>query len=180
MTATKKKAAPKAPAKRRHVATGRPRGRPSPYTQEHKDEIIRRLADGQNLREVCRMEGMPTWSVVYDWVEQDEAFSARFARARVLGFDAIAHDALTISNTPLVGEREKVWNEYIGTGEDRKLVEMSEKWREDMLGHRKLQIETRLKLLSKWDPKRYGDRLDHTSGGEPLKLILSTADQGVC
>ena len=30
---------------------------------------------------------------------------------------------------------------------------------EDMLGHRKLQIETRLKLLSKWDPKRFGDRV---------------------
>jgi hypothetical protein len=28
-----------------------------------------------------------------------------------------------------------------------------------MLGHRKLQIETRLKLLAKWDPKRYGDKL---------------------
>ena len=31
---------------------------------------------------------------------------------------------------------------------------------EDMLGHRKLQIETRLKLLAKWDPKRYGKKLD--------------------
>ena len=30
--------------------------------------------------------------------------------------------------------------------------------RGDMLGHRKLQIETRLKLLAKWDPKRYGGR----------------------
>ncbi|MNT50547.1 hypothetical protein D3C72_1874720 [compost metagenome] len=31
--------------------------------------------------------------------------------------------------------------------------------RGDMLGHRKLQIETRLKLLAKWNPKRYGDRM---------------------
>jgi hypothetical protein len=27
-----------------------------------------------------------------------------------------------------------------------------------MLGHRKLQIETRLKLLAKFNPKKYGDR----------------------
>jgi hypothetical protein len=27
-----------------------------------------------------------------------------------------------------------------------------------MLGHRKLQIETRLKLLACWDPKKYGNR----------------------
>jgi hypothetical protein len=30
--------------------------------------------------------------------------------------------------------------------------------RQDMLGHRKLLIETRLKLLAKWNPKKYGDR----------------------
>ena len=35
-----------------------------------------------------------------------------------------------------------------------------------MLGHRKLQIETRLKLLAKWDPKRYGDKVDLNHGGE--------------
>ena len=32
-----------------------------------------------------------------------------------------------------------------------------------MLGHRKLRIDTRLKLLAKWNPKKWGDRmaLDH-------------------
>jgi len=30
---------------------------------------------------------------------------------------------------------------------------------EDMLGHRKLQIETRLKLLAKFHPTKYGDKL---------------------
>jgi hypothetical protein len=42
-----------------------------------------------------------------------------------------------------------------------------------MLGHRRLQIETRLKLLSKWDPKRYGDKIDvnATVAGE-IKIIV--------
>ena len=30
--------------------------------------------------------------------------------------------------------------------------------RSDMLGHRKLQIWTRLQLLAKWAPKKYGER----------------------
>jgi len=30
---------------------------------------------------------------------------------------------------------------------------------EDMLGHRKLQVETRLKLLACWDPRRYGAKV---------------------
>ena len=34
-----------------------------------------------------------------------------------------------------------------------------------MLGHRKLQVETRLKLLAKWDPKRYGDLMRQEISG---------------
>ena len=42
-----------------------------------------------------------------------------------------------------------------------------------MLGHRKLQIETRLKLLAKWNPKKYGDRT--TLAGDPeAPLQVST------
>jgi len=42
---------------------------------------------------------------------------------------------------------------------------------EDMLGHRKLQIETRLKLLAKWNPKKYGEKLALAGDAEnPLKV----------
>jgi hypothetical protein len=70
------------------------------------------------------------------------------ARAREEGFDAIAAECLEIADTPLVGAKIKKRGDGI------------EETREDMLGHRKLQIETRLKLLAKWDPKRYGDKID--------------------
>lgn len=165
-----------APAKRRHVATGRPRGGQPKFTDTHKDEIINRLADGQNLREVCRMEGMPNWATVYRWVEDDEAFMQRFMRARVLGFDAIAYDSKTIAATPMMGERRKTWTQKV----DGELVEMVEVWTEEMLGHRKLMVETNLKLLSKWDPKRYGERLGLTDGnGDALTITLSVPDQSV-
>ena len=40
-----------------------------------------------------------------------------------------------------------------------------------MLGHRKLQIETRLKLLAKWNPKKYGDRVTMAGDAEnPMRL----------
>lgn len=40
----------------------------------------------------------------------------------------------------------------------------------------KLRIETRLKLLSKWFPKKYGDKLDVTSAGNELKqtVVINT------
>ena len=71
-----------------------------------------------------------------------------YARARDEGFDQIAAQALIIADTQHEGEI--VTEKPDGTVERR---------REDMLGHRKLQIETRLKLLAKWDPRRYGDKL---------------------
>lgn len=90
---------------------------------------------------------MPTWRAVYDWMA-DEAFAARIARARDLGYDAIAQSTVEIADTP----------------SDHK---------EDVQ-HRKLQIWTRLQLLAKWDPKRYGDRqrLEHT-GAEGGPIVIS-------
>ena len=45
---------------------------------------------------------------------------------------------------------------------------------EDMLGHRKLQIETRLKLLAKWNPQKYGDKVQ--VGGDAENPLTVTAD----
>lgn len=125
------------------------------YTEEQKasfkTEICERISDGEPLRVICREEGKPSWRTVYLWREEDPEFAALIARAREIGFDAIAEDALLISNTPLEGVKYE--SGPLGTKEVR----------EDMLGHRKLQIETRLKLLAKWSPKKYGERVDHTS-----------------
>jgi hypothetical protein len=47
--------------------------------------------------------------------------------------------------------------------------------RSDMLGHRKLQVETRLKLLAKWDPKRYGDMVrQEISGPDGAPIAQAT------
>jgi hypothetical protein len=114
-------------------------------TPELLDEICRRIADGETLRSICRDAHTPSWRTVYDWINDDPVFASRIERARELGFDAIAEEALTISDTPLEGTETEISD----TGTKVK--------KSDMLGHRKLQIETRLKLLAKWHPKKYGD-----------------------
>jgi hypothetical protein len=45
----------------------------------------------------------------------------------------------------------------------------------DMLGHRKLRIDTRIKLLWKWDPRRYGDKLQQVISGD-LNVRRSVQD----
>jgi hypothetical protein len=121
-------------------------GRPSKYTPELAAEICERLSDGEPLRQICRDEHMPAWTAIYAWAAQDKALSERIAQAREQGYDAIAEDLLAIADTPLMGDTE--------TSSANGLTIT----RQDMLGHRKLQIETRLKLLAKWNPKKYGDR----------------------
>lgn len=122
-------------------------GRPSKYTPEIAQHICEQLSEGVPLREICRGEGMPAWRTVYDWMGRSEDLSAAIARARDIGYDAIAEECLRIADTPHMGQKQVM-------GEDGATVTV-----EDMLGHRKLQVETRLKLLAKFHPSKYGDRV---------------------
>ena len=154
------KNAPKAPKK-----MGAPKGSGSKYTEEIADQICDLVSNGVNLRSVCRMDGMPSWRTIYNWVLDKPDFASRLARARELGYDALAEEALEISNTPHIGQK-KVFSS--GAEEKDDSVTVTE---EDMLGHRKLQIETRLKLLACWDPKKYGNKVQ--LGGDadnPVKI----------
>jgi hypothetical protein len=140
-------------------------GRPSKYTPELAKEICERLSDGEPLRQICRDDHMPAWQKIYEWMVRDEELSGAIARAREQGYDAIAEDLLNIADTPLMGETE--------TSSANGLTIT----RQDMLGHRKLQIETRLKLLAKWNPKKYGDR--QILAGDKDNPVEVKADLGV-
>jgi hypothetical protein len=131
---------------------------PPSYTPELDAEICQRVASGETLRAICRDAHMPSWVTVYEWRKANADFAARLAAARELGADAIAEEALQIADTTKLGERTE------DSEQGLKVV------REDMLGHRKLQIETRLKLLAVWFPRKYGQRIDMTTAGESLNL----------
>lgn len=131
----------------------RGRGRPAKHTPQLIEEICQRISEGEPLAEICRLAHMPERRTVYDWLAADADFSSRFARARDVGFDAIAEEALKIADTPQDG--------VVIEDDGEKVKEK----RGDMLGHRKLQVETRLKLLAKWNPKKYGDRQEINHSG---------------
>lgn len=134
-------------------------------TPELQEELLDWIASGQTLRAFCRQEGKPAWRTVYDWLAADEDLAARIARARDIGADAIAEEALSIADTPQAG--------VITTVDEDGTKTVTE----DMLGHRKLQVDTRLKLLAKWNPKKYGDKVDHTLGGpNGGPIVISNTD----
>lgn len=136
-------------------------------------EVIKRLldgiADGKTLRALCREDGMPNWRTVYDWIEADADLAARFERAREIGFDAIAEDVFDIADD---GTNDWVERERKDGTPD--IVLNSEH-----VQRSKLRIETRMKLLAKWHPKKYGDKQDVNIGnkeGETLKVETKPVD----
>jgi hypothetical protein len=134
-------------------------GRPSKYTPELAAEICQRLSNGEPLRQICRDDHMPAWQKIYEWMARDEELSGAIAQAREQGFEALAEEALMIADTPVFGQKQVMTDQGTATTV------------EDMLGHRKLQIETRLKLLAKWNPKKYGDRVQLAGDADsPLKV----------
>ena len=125
----------------------RPRGRPSKRTPELCREICDRLSDGEPLAAICREERMPIDDTVRAWAECDPAFYRDIARARITGGHCIAHRT-----------RETARGRGDSTGD---------------IARDKLIIDTDLKLLSKWFPKDYGDKIDvnATVAGE-IKIIV--------
>ncbi len=144
-------------------------GRHSTYTQEIADEICERLGKGEPLAWICEDERMPAVRTVNEWASDkppagvSESFAADFAHGRARGFDAIAADALRIADTTQEGVEVTIKPD--GSEEVK---------RGDMLGHRKLRIETRLKLLAKWDPKRYGDKVQTEHSGSMGVTVSAT------
>ena len=137
-------------------------GRPSKYTPELAAEMCERLSAGEPLRQICRDDHMPHWTQVYEWKARDEELSLRVAHAREAGYDAIAEELLEISDTMHFGETI--------VQSDNKITTTTE----DMLGHRKLRIETRMKLLACWSPAKYGNKVQ--VGGDkdnPLQVEAS-------
>lgn len=141
--------------------TGRPKGSGSRYTVALGEAICGELAGGKPLRQICREQGVH-WTTIYDWKDAHPDFSLRFARAREQGEDAIAAECLEIADTPIEGVEVTV--KANGDTEER---------RGDMLGHRKLQIETRMKLLAKWNPAKWGERLQQDINVKRATLDMS-------
>lgn len=133
---------------------GRPKGSGLLYTDELAAEICRRIGEGETLQSICLLDGMPAVRTVNDWTVQFPAFGADFAQARARGFDAIAAQTLEIADDA----RNDFMKQVRGGAE----VEVLDT---EHIQRSKLRIETRLKLLAKWDPKRYGERT--TLAGDP-------------
>lgn len=152
---------------------GRP---PEAVPQDKAQAICEWISLGNTLRQWCRDNDIH-YSTVYLWMEKDKEFAQRFAHARDVGHDAIADECLEIIDT-----EPEMAESFSQSG--------SSKHRDSAhIGWLKNRAEMRLKLLAKWNPKKYGDKtmtevtgadggaiqIDDTERAAKLQSILAAA-----
>jgi len=131
---------------------------PTAYDRSIADDIITRVGNGENTRAIMRTIGI-NHSTLYRWFAADPELSARYEEARLQGAHAIANEALAILDGDDLDEM--VPSEIEGA---KGLVPRAVKLAAiggDPVARARLRFEGRMKLLAKWFPQHYGDKLLH-------------------
>lgn len=128
------------------------------YSKEDIDKIFNyvcsEIEKGRALRNVLKDDGMPSTSTFYEWLDNDDVKSKQYARATSVRADIIFDDILSIAD-------ENTNDTYIN---DNGIEVVNN----DVIQRSRLRIDSRKWVLSKLNPKKYGDKTDITSGGEKI------------
>lgn len=143
--------------KRRHGG-----GQKSTYTQWAGETICAGLAEGHSLLSICEAMGI-SYDTARGWESDIPEHATNATRAREKGCHALADQTLQIADTPRLGVVRTTKPD--GSVEERQ---------EDMTQHRRLQIDTRKWLISKWMPKVYGEKVA-VGGADDLPPIRSAS-----
>lgn len=119
-------------------------GRPTIKTPELLDNILSRITEGESLNKICKDEAMPNRDTIHTWIVNDKDFSDKYARACSL-------------------RRESKFEELIDIAEDSNTD----------VPRARLKVDVIKWQLSKEEPKKYGDKLDLTSGGDKIQRGMS-------
>lgn len=126
------------------------------------EEVLSRIAQGETLAALGReLDFHPTaWG---NWVREDESLAIAYQRARDVGADVIAEDVLRIIDE----EPERIVQiDEDGSKSTSRIDSAAVTWARN-------RADMRLKLLAKWNPKKYGDQQNVNIGnkeGEALKV----------
>lgn len=139
---------------------------PTKKTKALCDEIIRRLSDGETLRSICRLDGFPHFSTFHDWRHADPELDKQYVAAKQAGYDAIADDCLDIADNGT--------NDYTADVDGNQVLDR------DHIQRSKLRVDTRLKLLAKWYPAKYGDKLalEHSTTDSLAERLKAARERG--
>ena len=113
-------------------------------TPEVQEEICERLSCGEPLAKICRDDHMPGYSTVLRFEDENPAFRELSVRARRDGTHHMADDSIRIADDVSIDPQRA-----------------------------RLMVDTRLRLIGKWNAKAYGDKVEQTlvgADGGPVQV----------
>lgn len=121
-------------------------GRPSSYTEVTADAICEMIASGTSLLTICALPVMPEARTVYRWLEDNEEFRHKYARARERQADLYASQIIEIADTARPDETDLA----------------------------RIRIDARKWTSGKLAPKKYSDKLMQEITGRDGGPIAAT------
>lgn len=140
--------------------------RPSKYSKEVIDKICFLIAStSKGLNKICEEnDDLPTFKTVFNWLQDEDKreFLQLYTRAREMQADTLADEIIEISDT----ERETTSRTECLNGDGSYTMASTS----DNHNRTRQMIDARKWKASKLAPKKYGDKLDVTSGGEKMAV----------
>ena len=107
-------------------------GRPTKYSEEIANEICDLLGEGKTMRSICALSDMPCLTTIWTWEQKYPEFLKLSTRAREHGTHFLADQCIEIADDPILDPQDK-----------------------------RIRIDTRIRLIGKWNAKRYGEKIEH-------------------
>lgn len=124
-----------------------------------KDKILELMVENDlPVRQAIKKVGIST-STFYLWLEDDEVYSKRYARAYEIAIENMADEILAIA--------DENSNDYIINENGNPIVN------KEAIQRANLKIETRKWLMAKRMSGKYGNKTDVTTNGESVNQAIN-------
>ena len=153
--------------------------RPIKWTVEKKEiavkEILLEIMKGRSLTAILKTEergNLPSKVTFFEWLKEDEELTNQYARATEVRAEAIFDDILAIAD-----------ENTNDTSINENGIEVVNN---DVIQRSRLRIDARKWVLSKLNPKKFGDKTDITTNGKEVNItpqevkitIVTNEDEG--
>ena len=132
--------------------------RPTTYTRARGERVCREMQAGRTLRDIEKLDDMPSRWTVCRWRRQFPQFEKAYAQAREMLHDHWADEILSIADD--------------GSNDTYHTEEGDERTNHDVIQRSRLRVDTRRWLLGKLRPELYGDAV--ALRGDPERPIVHT------
>ena len=133
------------------------------YSIEDKERIfnsiISEIENGASLRSVLRKDNMPDSRTFYKWIDEEKEKFVQYERSIEQRANVIFDEMFEIADKQ---------GEDVTTDKDGNKV-----INPNIVQRNRLQIDVRKWALSKMMPKKFGDKMDHTTGGDKLTSSIN-------